>query len=179
MAKQFKQFLEESKQKSAMLRKQKTSSKKLPSSVKPLKVVDSDKPTGAKRLGGGKRITPSNWLKKPNTPDPWAKSKEKKVAPKKEPVKKAAPVQKKISKKPSAADRIKSANKRLNQKIDSVSNLARGAVHAGLERPKQVAHVAGSVLKTTARLAGAVAKHTGSTLSALNKTMHQSKGEFK
>ena len=76
----FKQFLEESKQKSAMLKRQQKSSKKLPPNLKPMKVVDSDKPTGAKRLGGGKRITPSNWLKKPNTPDPWAKQpKEKKV----------------------------------------------------------------------------------------------------
>ena len=183
MAKSFKEFLEESKQKSAMLRKQKMSSK---TGVKPLKVVDSNKPTESKRLGGGKRITPSNWLKKPNTPDPWAKSKEKKVAPKKEPVKKAPvqkPVQQKVSKKPSAAERIKSANKKLNQKMDSAANVARGAFHAGMERPKMIGHAVGSTLKTTSRLAGkvagGVARATGSTLSGMSKTMHQSKGEFK
>ena len=174
MAKEFKQFLEESKQKSAMLRKQKMSSKK---GIKPLKIVDADKPTGAKRLGGGKRITPSNWLKKPNTPDPWAKSKEKKVAPKKEPVKKEPvkkPVQQKVSKKPSAAERIKSANKKLNQKMAGAADVAKGAFHAGMERPKQVAHVVGSALKTTSRLAGTVAKGAKSTLSGTNKMLKKS-----
>lgn len=177
MAKEFKQFLEESKQKSAMLRKQKMSK----SSGPKLKVVDSDKPT-SNRLGGGKRITPSNWLKKPNTPDPWKKPKPNKPSKPEKPVQKKPetkkPVQKKVVKQPTLSQRLKKAGHAFDRKMAGASNLARGAVHAGLERPRQIAHAVKRVGHSTSHTVSSVARTAGHELSGLSKHIHKTRGEF-
>lgn len=161
MAKSFKQFLEEGKsisQKKAqfakLLKRQEKYSPK--SSEKPMKVADNDQPTSS-RLGGGKRITPSNWLKPADKPNPWNKpktpkpNKEKSVTPKPE---KPKPV----AKTPKTVVKSTKPKEGLAQKIDREKEKFKQGFRDRMSGPKKVASTVGSVVKPVAKVGGSILK---------------------
>ena len=168
MAKSFKQFLEEGKsisRKKAQMVKMVKRVAKSPafSSEKPMKVADNDTPSSS-RLGGGKRITPSNWLKPSDKPNPWKQPKTPKPS-------------KEVSSKPSAPKpevkkpliKPKKPGSTFAQKVDKAGEVAKQSVHAGLSRPKAIGHVVKSVAKPVLKTTLGAAKVGGSVLSSINK----------
>lgn len=125
---------------------------------------DIDKLRVPTRLGTGKNIEKSNTptVKGKTLNKPWVKSSKKPEPEIKKPeTKKHTPL------------------KSFNRGMEKAAGVASGAVHAGLEKPKQVASVAKKTLGVTSRVTGKVASGAVSGLSAMNKVAHQSKGEYK
>ena len=163
MSKTFKQFQQELKE--DRLGGRKTIS---PSVGKPTVAGhDIDKLRVPTRLGTGKNIEKSSnpTFKNKALNKPWIKKKSEPHTGKPE-------VKKPATKKTSGLDKF-------NKGMDTAANVTRGAFHAGLEKPKQVAGVAKKTLGVTSRTIGKVASGAKSGLSAMSKIAHQSKGEYK